>query len=456
MNQQGQLSVRGSVRRRLLFTLLGGVALVWLAAAAVTAWETRVEMQELLDAHLAQSAALLAAQIGEEIDEVELEHVETLHKYARNVAFQIWEDGDTLLLHSPDAPMQRLSAAQEGFSDATVNGRRWRVFSHWDDKREYLVQVGEATVARDHLENEVLEKLVQPLLVALPLLGLLVWFGVGSALKPIDRIGAALARRDPQYLAPLEGEVPREIAPMVERLNGLLERVQSSLESERRFTSDAAHELRTPLAALKTQLQVAQGAGDNSEREQAIAKAIAAVDRATRLVEQLLTLARLEHDAWQSQAETVDLHRLAAQALADAAPAAAGKNIRLSLEGEPGLTITGHTGLLAILLRNLIDNALRYSPPQTDVLVNVRHAADEILLEVQDQGPGIPAAERDNALRRFHRLEGAEASGSGLGLSIVARIAQLHQARLELTEAGEKGGLKVLVGFAATGANAGM
>ncbi len=450
MNQQGQLSVRGSVRRRLLLTLLGGVALVWLAAAAVTAWETRAEMQELLDAHLAQSAALLAAQIGDEIDEVELEHAETLHKYARNVAFQVWEDGDTLLLHSPDAPAARLSPTEEGFSDAVVNGRSWRVFSHWDDKREYLVQVGEATVARDHLENEVLEKLVQPLLVALPLLGLLVWFGVGSALRPIDRIGAALARRDPQYLAPLEGEVPKEIAPMVQRLNGLLQRVQSSLEGERRFTSDAAHELRTPLAALKTQLQVAQGAGDNGERDQAIAKAIAAGDRATRLVEQLLTLARLEHDAWQSQAETVDLHRLAAQALADAAPAAAGKNIRLSLEGESGQMITGHAGLLAILLRNLVDNALRYSPPQTEVLINVRPAAGEILLEVQDQGPGIPAAEREDALRRFRRLDGAEASGSGLGLSIVTRIVQLHKAQIELADGAEGHGLVVRIRFAQT------
>lgn len=448
MNQQGQLSIRGSVRRRLLFTLLGGVALVWLAAAAVTAWETRAEMQELLDAHLAQSAALLAAQIGDEIDEVELEHAETLHKYARNVAFQIWDDGDTLLLHSPDAPATRLSPAEEGFSDAVVSGRSWRVFSHWDAKREYLVQVGEATDARDHLAGEVLAQLVQPLLVALPLLGLLVWFGVGGALKPIDRIGTALARRDPQYLAPLEGEVPREIAPMVERLNSLLERVQSSLEGERRFTSDAAHELRTPLAALKTQLQVAQGAGDNSEREQAIAKAIAAGDRATHLVEQLLTLARLEHDTWKRQADQVDLRSLAAQALADAAPAAVNKNISLSLESETGLAITGHGGLLAILLRNLIDNALRYSPPETEVVVSVRHDANEVVLEVQDQGPGIPPAESESALRRFHRLEGEEASGSGLGLSIVARIAQLHNAQLDLLEGAEGKGLKVRLRFA--------
>lgn len=448
MSEPGQVNVRGSVRNRLLLILLGGVALVWLAAAAITAWETRSEMQELLDAHLAQSAALLAAQVGDEIDEVELEHVETLHKYARNVAFQIWEDGNKLLLHSPDAPMQRLSAAQEGFSDAMVEGRNWRVFSHWDDKRKYLVQVAEATDARDHLASEVLEKLVQPLLVALPLLGFLVWFGVGGALKPINRIGAALARRDPHYLAPLEGEVPKEVAPMVERLNELLVRVAATLENERRFTSDAAHELRTPLAALKTQLQVAQGAGDGGEREQAIAKAIAAGDRATRLVEQLLTLARLEHDAWKNLAEAIDLHRLAAQALAESAQAAAGKKIQLSLEGETGLTVTGHAGLLAIMLRNLIDNALRHTPAETEVTVGVHRAAGQIMLEVQDQGPGIAPEERESALRRFHRLEGAQAGGSGLGLSIVARIAELHGARLELHEGAEGRGLKARIVFA--------
>lgn len=439
-------SDRGSMRRRLLFTLLGGVTLVWLAAAAVTAWETRSEMQELLDAHLAQSAALLTAQVGEDIDEVELEHVPTLHKYARNVAFQIWS-GNKLLLHSPDAPAQRLSSAKEGFSDVTVGQRSWRVFSHWDAKQKYLVQVGEAVDARDHLAGKVLEKLVQPLLIALPLLGLLVWLAVGRALRPVDRIGAALAQRDPRYLEPIDADVPKEIVPLVERLNSLLERVRSSLESERQFTSDAAHELRTPLAALKTQLQVAQGASENGERAQAIARALAAGDRATRLVEQLLTLARLEHDAWKRQAETVDLHAAAAQVLAESAQTAAEKNIRLSLEGAPGLTITGHSGLLAILLRNLVDNALRYSPPHTEIDVRVGRTAEGIVLDVQDQGPGIPAAERENALRRFHRLEGAEAGGSGLGLSIVARIAQLHNAQLELLEGSEGRGLMARLRF---------
>lgn len=439
--------VRGSVRRRLLFMLLGGVMLVWLGAAAVTAWETRSEMQELLDAHLVQSASLLVAQIGHDFDEIEAEHAESLHKYARNVAFQVWEDGRKLLLHSSDAPASRLSASEEGFADATLQGRGWRVFSVWDARHEYLVQVGEATDAREHLAREILRKLVQPMLVALPLLGLLIWFAVGASLKPVGRIGAALAKRDPSYLDPIESEAPAEIAPMVERLNGLLERVRSSLDNERRFTSDAAHELRTPLAALKTQLQVAQGSAEAADRQRAIANAVLATDRATRLVEQLLTLARLDHESWRHHAEAVDLHRVAAEVLAEAAPLAADKRIGLSLSGPPGLAVKGHAGLLAILLRNLVDNAVRYSPPDTAVDVKLGEAADGATLEVQDQGPGIPPAERENALRRFHRLDSEASSGSGLGLSIVARIAELHQARLQLLEGPDGRGLRVRVTF---------
>lgn len=454
MSEQDRLIIRGSVRRRLLFALLGGVMLVWLAAAAVTARETRKEMQELLDAHLAQSASFLTAQIGHDIDEIELEHAQSSHKYAQKVAFQIWEHGRTLLLHSADAPSTRLSELTKGFSDSSLNGRAWRVYSVWDARHEYLVQVGEAAEAREHLADEILDKLVKPLLLSVPLLGLLIWIAVGAALKPIGRIGADLAQRDPKYLAPIGGDIPREMAPLVQRLNSLLERVRSSLDGERRFTSDAAHELRTPLAGIKTQLQVAQAATDDTLRMRATNHALAACDRATRLVEQMLTLARLEHDAWQTQGAAVDLPQLAAQVLAEAAPSAAENQIRLSLDGEPGLTIKGHAGLLAVLIRNLVDNALRYSPPQTEVSVRVTAASNMVTLEVQDQGPGIPASERENVMRRFHRLEGETAPGSGLGLSIVARIAQLHEAELILSDGAGGRGLKASVGFARAGEKA--
>lgn len=441
------VTIRGSVRRRLLVMLLGGVLLVWLGAAAITAWETRAEMQELLDAHLAQSASLLIVQVGHDLEEIEEEHAESLHKYARNVAFQVWTQGHTLLLHSADAPNTRLSAREEGFADETINGRPWRVFSVWDVGHDNLIQVGESVEAREHLAREILEKLVQPLLFSIPLLGILIWVAVGASLKPVGRIGAALAKRDPGFLAPIEDEVPVEIAPMVDRLNTLLGRVQDSLDNERRFTSDAAHELRTPLAALKTQLQVAKGAGTDVERERAISQALQAGDRATRLVDQLLTLSRLDHDTLLQHAETVDLHQIAADVLAELAPAASGKHIRLSLTGKPGEAVAGQAGLLGILIRNLVDNALRYSPPDTEIEVRIGKEHGRTTLEVQDQGPGIPLSERENVLRRFHRLAGEDTSGSGLGLSIVTRIAELHQARLELLDGPGGSGLRVRVTF---------
>jgi two-component system sensor histidine kinase QseC len=437
----------GSVRRRLLIMLLGGVMLVWLGAAAITAWETRSEMQELLDAHLAQSASLLVAQIGHDFDEIELEHTQPLHKYAHDVAFQVWEHGRTLLLHSSNAPASRLSMTEEGFSDATMNGRAWRVFGVWDAQREYLVQVGEAVEAREHLAREILGKMAQPLLFSIPLLGLLIWVAVGASLKPIGRIGMALSKRDSSYLAPIEDEVPVEIAPMVDRLNNLLNRVRNSLDNERRFTSDAAHELRTPLAALKTQLQVAQGATNEAERERAINQALMAGERATRLVEQLLTLARLDHASWQQGAEIVELQPIAAQVLADCGTTAMAHHVRLSLSGKPGVTIRGHAGLLGILIRNLVDNAVRYSPSGTEVEVSIGTDSGHVILEVVDQGPGIPAHERENVLRRFHRLAGEDTSGSGLGLSIVARIAELHLAKLELSDGASGQGLRVKVTF---------
>jgi two-component system sensor histidine kinase QseC len=446
------LAARGSVRRRLLGALLGGLSAIWIAAAVVTAWETQAELRELLDAHLAQSASLLLAQLDEDLDEIgehedgiEVEHAESRHRYARNVAFQVWGRGGRLLLHSADAPTARLSDTETGFSDATVGDRDWRVFSAWGGKRRYLVQVAEVADARRRLTEEILERLVRPLALALPLVGFLVWVAVGTALRPVGRVGDEIARRGPGFLAPIAGSVPVEIAPMVERLNGLLARVDASLEGERRFTSDAAHELRTPLAAVRAQIQVAAGAVDPRERARALDQALVACDRATHLVEQLLTLARLDSDAWRSRAATVEIHGLAARALAEAAPAAGERRIELALEGEAGVRVAGHEGLLGVLLRNLLDNAIRYSPDGGAVTVRVVGGAGEATLSVCDQGPGIPPHERAQVLRRFHRLEGTAAPGSGLGLSIVARIAELHGARLTLADGDGGRGLCVAV-----------
>lgn len=420
--------------------------LVWLVSTAVATLEIRAELQTVLDAHLEQNASLLLAQAGAESDEIELNQISGHGLNVPSVVFQIWEDGKTLVTRSSNAPAVQLAERKPGFSDAWLDNRKWRVYGAWDADRHYLVQVGESAEAREHLYLEALEYLLWPLLFALPVFALVIWWSVGAALEPVGRIASELAGRDSNNLMPIAGPVPVEISPMVRRLNSLLARVQSSLESERRFTSDAAHELRTPLAAIKAQLQVALGASNGQGRELAITNAIKASDSATRLVEQLLTLARLEHDAWKTRAEGLNLYSLTAEVMAELAPAALEKNISLSLDGATDAVVEGHAGLLSILVRNLLDNAIRYSPAMTQISVAIHQSAEGVCLEVADQGAGIDAENREKAVQRFHRLSPSAAAGSGLGLSIVARIADLHQAQFVLAD-NPGGGLKAMTTF---------
>ncbi len=443
------MALRGSVRARLIAILLAGLALVWIAVAVATAIEADHEVGEVFDAHLAQNASLLAMRVGEEVDEIDTEHAPALHKYAKPLSFQVWKRGRKLLLHSADAPDTPFSAQDRGFSTVTADGREWRVFSLWDAKGEYLVQVRDAVRERRHLIVDIVKGLAKPVAVALPLLALFVWFAVGRAFRPLARVSDEISRRDPGYLAPLEGDVPSEVAPLVARLNALLARVQASLDGERRFTSDAAHELRTPLAALRAQLQVAQGATGPAEREHALDRALAAGDRATRVVEQLLTLARLEHNAWREVARPFDLRRVASEAIAERAERAGAARVELALEADTAVVAIGHAGLASIALGNLLDNAIRHSPPDATVSVALSREAGLFAARVRDQGPGIPPARRAEALGRFTRLDDEAREGSGLGLSIVARIAELHGAPLSLGEGPGGLGLEATLRFPA-------
>jgi two-component system sensor histidine kinase QseC len=439
---------RRSIRRALLTTLLASVALIWIATGVVSYLEAQHELDELLDAHLAQSASLLVAQAGREMEEIDVEHSPRLHPYGRRVAFQFWEGGTTLRLHSDNAPNSRLSPRDEGFSDAVVEGARWRVFSGWDSERRFLVQVAERQDSRSHITVAIAKNLLLPLVVALPALGLLIWLGIDRATRPLRSLSAQAASRAPDNLAPFElSEAPAEVEPLVVNLNRLLRRVRTSIDNERQFTADAAHELRTPLAALRAQAQVARGATGDAERRRALDNVIAGCDRASHLVEQLLTLARLEPETFEAGHAPCDLHAVARDAIADIASDAMGKSVEIELDGEEPASVAGDERLLRILARNLVDNAVRYSPPDTVVRVEVGHDAGTPFMTVIDQGPGVAAAEREKLGRRFHRLPGSEASGTGLGLSIVKRIAQLHRASVAFDEPVGGRGLRVKVSF---------
>ena len=440
---------RASLKQRLLALALAAIMLVWLGATAFTYHDAREEFDEVLDAHLAQAASLLVVQASHDLDELETEHAPLLHKYARRVAFQIWEKGHWLRLHSANAPQQPLTSRERGFSDTTINGHRWRVFSTWDESGEYLIQVAERAEMRDELARDIAINLLRPLWFSLPLLALLLWIAVMRGLRPLDKLAREVEQREPDNLAALDASsAPREVVPLIERLNRLFTRIDASMQKERRFTADAAHELRTPVAAIKAQAQVARAASGEAERIHALDNAILGCNRAARLIEQLLTLARVD-TLDSSVAEPCQLRNIAAEVIAELAPTALGKGVRPELLAGDGATVRGNPGLLRVLLRNLLDNAMKHTPPGTLVQVSIVREHGTTSLSVSDNGPGIPEQERDKVLERFYRPLGTQASGSGLGLSIVKRIAEVHDATLQIQPASEGRGLRVTVSFRA-------
>lgn len=439
-----------SLRRRLLFLLSGTVLLAWTATALFSYFDARHEIGEMLDAHLAQSAGLIAAQLEHEIEEDRGEIVPRQYRQERKIAYQVWDRSDALRLRSASAPETRLSDRDEGYADAVIDGKRWRIFSRRDESGRFVVQVGERYELRDELAESVAGHLMHPLAVALPALALLIWFAVGAGLAPLGRLAGEVGRRAPDNLAPLdESHTPREVRPLLGALNTLFARLRASIEQERRFTADAAHELRTPLAAVKTQAQVALGAVDAEERARALAHVVTGTDRAAHLVEQLLMLARLDPQTALAQARPASLRDLAAECVAAQAPAAAQKNVEMGLVAEDDGLIAGDSTLLSVLLRNLVDNAVRYSPTGGEIEVGIGREEGTVVLRVTDNGPGIPEAERSRVFERFYRVLGSGEEGSGLGLSIVKRIADLHQASIELAGGPRGRGLAVLVRFPA-------
>nr|WP_316644643.1 ATP-binding protein [uncultured Roseateles sp.] len=443
-----------SLQGRLLVTVLAAVTLIWLATAVLTWLDARHELDELLDGHLAQAAALLVVQQAHELDEGDTAvDAPSLHRYAPKVAFQVFHEG-RLAQRSANAPAEPMvrpgSGFRTGFDTVLIAGADWRVFAAYGAERDIQVYVGEQRSSRAAILRAVLRGLLWPLLLALPLLALLVAWAVHRGVAPLRRLGAGLAQRQAQALHPvtLDG-APTEMRPMIAALNGLFERIAQLLEAERRFTADAAHELRTPIAAIRAQAQVAMGEGDAAPRRLALQHLLEGCDRATRLVEQLLTLARLEAQALPdgALAAEVDLAALARQVLADLAPRAAARRqtLELDADADAACRLPGEPTLLAVLLRNLVDNALRYSPAGARVVVTLAAPQGRVRLSVEDSGPGLAEADRRRLGERFFRAIGSGESGSGLGWSIVQRIAAAHGLLVQIEASAALGGLAVRV-----------
>ena len=285
-----------------------------------------------------------------------------------------------------------------------------------------------------------------PLAFLLPFLGVLIWLTVGRGLRPLKRVAEAVSRRDAAALQPLaDNDLPIEVRPLVGALNDLLARLKRALNTQKAFIADAAHELRTPLAAVKLQIQLAERATDEVQRRVAFTELNQGLDRASRLVQQLLALARQEPGVDAAAFKELDLLELARRVVGEQAPLAAQKGIDLGITRAEPATIIGDVEALRVMLENVLDNALRYTPERGRIDVSVHAAANEAVIETSDTGPGIPEAERTRVFDRFYRREGSGVSGSGLGLAIVKNIADRHNAEVRLASSADGHGLLVVI-----------
>jgi len=430
-----------SIRARLLFALIILVALISLLAAGVTYRRVLNETSILFDYQLRQMALSLRSQISlAPRIEVPPDEGDT------DFVVQIWDVfGSRTYLSRPGLPM--INQTVLGYADLSLRGEAWRAYGL--QTADGVIQIAQPARVRENLARAAAERVVIPLLLLLPIMIAAVAWIVSRGLLPLRYVTAEVQRRDVRSLQPLAtDQLPREIEPLVSELNRLLARLQHAFQNQRAFIADAAHELRSPLTALRLQLQLLDRAPDAPAREDARARLGGAVERAIHLVEQLLTLARSDPQEAAGEFELVDLGATAAQGITDTHDLALARHTELSLDAAPHVMVRGNPEALRTLVRNLVDNAARYTPPNGSVQVRCRATPDGARLEVDDNGPGIAAKDRDRVFDRFFRRAAAQESGTGLGLAIVRAIAERHGARVALDES-PGGGLHVEVSFPA-------
>ena len=452
-----------SIRRRALLVILPLVAGVWLISALVSFYDTREEISSLLDTQLSQSGqVLLALSLHELVEQRLLSEsnsavAEIADKslwqneipYENEIAFQVWLHNKTLTLRSDNAPETQMSQIKKGFNTVILYDKPWRVLSLATDDGIISVQVAMQHAVLDSIGKTITERVIAPLFILIPFLTLFIWLGIDKVLDPLKQISNDLNQRKTNDLSPLdEHRAPKEARSVTAAINHLFSQLKAAFDIEKRFTSDAAHELRTPLAALKTHAEIALQAKDINEQQKALRHVVQGVNRATRLVEQLLTLARLDPDTGFTNIRRFDLFIAAENVLSNEAHLAIDKNIEISLGGTRGKFVSGNYDAICVLMRNLVDNAIRYTPRGGEVEVSIDRKNNAITLSVADSGPGIPEEERSKIFNRFYRSLGTKESGSGLGLSIVTRIADLHHLDISL-DTSRLGGLQVDVVFTA-------
>jgi two-component system, OmpR family, sensor histidine kinase QseC len=459
-----------SIRTFLLINLLLSITLITSLAIIGNLFLEHKDLQKHLNAQLTVGALTIAAFVTDDI--INSRNLAIIQKQINDlpqtaeafyendnkkivsptyelIQFQIWDKNHNLLLSSSTAPKQPLSNGKPGFSTRWIDGQLWHVFTTIVKDSGTRVDVAERSDFREELEGRVTQDSIIIMLITYPFLGLLIWIIVGRGLDSIKQVTSEIRQRAPSFLEPVDLEaVPREIKPLVDELNILFKRLREAFEREKRFASDAAHELRTPLAALKAQTQVALKATDEKEMRAALSKVLLGVDRSSHVVQQLLTLSRMVPQATIKEFEDVNVVKQAREVIAELAPVALEKNTEIELIAPDTDTyIKGYPTAISILIRNLVDNAIRYTPTGSLVKVLIYPEGNYLFLKVIDNGPGIPEELYNRVFERFFRVLGNKTLGSGLGLGIVQQIVEIHDAQIHLSSPEIGTGLEVTVLF---------
>jgi two-component system, OmpR family, sensor kinase len=447
-----------SIRARLLAWLIGGVVLIGVLGGWIVYRNALAEADAFFDYHLRQTALILRDEPVAYSDAPRIPANDASYDFV----VQVWSlDGVRVYLSRPHSTLPQITTL--GFSTATTSEGDWRVFGAQAPTR--VIQVAQPMHVRQEQAADLALKTLRPFALLLPVLGFLIWLAVGSALQPLQRLTSLVKARRVDALDPLpDDHLPDEVTPLVSALNDLLVRLDSALNRERAFMADAAHELRTPLTALHLQMGTLARAENETERTEAMDRLSAGVQRAIRLVEQMLSLARQEPRAQPGNVQ-VPLADIVRDVVAELVPFADAKHIDLGISNSESAVVLGNPDALRTLARNLVDNAVRYTPDGGRVDVSVEYVAEPVpaadtngginstnptrgvLLKVIDNGPGIPEEERSRVLDRFYRRPGTTPPGSGLGMAIVKAIADSHGATLTLDSGPDGKGLAVTIAF---------
>lgn len=438
-----------SLRRKLFLILVAATSLIWLAATCWIYVGARREVESVLDARLQEAARMVLSLAGNGVGTAQKGadpgQAPEILSYERQLSCQIWSLDGRLVARSSGAPNESLSDRRAGFSERLINGETWRVFTAEDGAKGVRVLVGDRLGLRDHFVAEIMKGILAPMALTVPLLGFLIWASLNRGLRPLRGLAEELARRSADDMRPVEtGKIPTEIRPVIDSLNSLFARVQDALRHERDLTAFAAHELRTPLAGLRTQAQVAMAARDETTRATALRQILVGVDRTTRLVRQLLAIAKLD-----SAPETIPANQISIggviEEVIDALPLS---DRAVPVTVDPALTgtmVRANREFLLLAVRNLHENAARHMSQPGAIRWSMEKESDALAVYVDDEGPGIPQEEIALVTNRFFRGRNKSPLGSGLGLSIVELALRASGARLILQNRRDGTGLRAQI-----------